>query len=266
MKLLKVQISNFATKMAAASTKNTKDSAGKRLGIKTLGGHEVYPNDILIKQRGFKWKPGLNTFYTVDQTIHSKVEGVVKFTKEFLKQGKITRKLTYIHVIPKTHNKKEGVYNVPYCYHPELYPELAQFNPQFTNWDVKKSVVRKDNFRGKKKLLPHWERFRGQIEKERVREEIERDFGEGDSEIVLDLTDFRHSEVGRGFRGRQVFGEKREDFPVKAREGLRGIVLPERVLREREVEGEDEGDLFVKYEDDVNKRIQIIGEHFKNYE
>jgi large subunit ribosomal protein L27 len=64
----------FASKMQASSTQKTKDSAGKRLGIKKLGGNEVFPNDILARQRGFKWHPGLNTYYGKDHTIHSKIE------------------------------------------------------------------------------------------------------------------------------------------------------------------------------------------------
>lgn len=65
---------NFATKMQATSTNKTKDSAGRRLGVKKFGGEEVFPNDILIRQRGFKWKPGQNTYVGKDHTIHSKLE------------------------------------------------------------------------------------------------------------------------------------------------------------------------------------------------
>ncbi len=48
----------FASKMQASSTKNKKDSAGKRVGVKKFGGQEVQPNDIICRQRGFKWKSG----------------------------------------------------------------------------------------------------------------------------------------------------------------------------------------------------------------
>ena len=47
--------------------------------IKVLGDQEVYPNDIIARQRGFKWKSGKNVIVGVDQTIHAKVEGIVKF-------------------------------------------------------------------------------------------------------------------------------------------------------------------------------------------
>ena len=69
------KISNsFATKMQASSTHKTKDSAGRRLGVKKFGDEEVFPNDILIRQRGFKWRPGKNTFVGKDHTIHSQIE------------------------------------------------------------------------------------------------------------------------------------------------------------------------------------------------
>ncbi len=44
------------------------------LGVKKLGGHEVYPDDILVRQRGFRWHPGKNTYAGRDHTIHSKIE------------------------------------------------------------------------------------------------------------------------------------------------------------------------------------------------
>ncbi len=116
----------FATKLQAASTKNKKDSAGKRLGVKVFGGEVTYPNDVLIRQRGMKWKAGLNTHRGVDHTIHSKIEGVTKFTKEY--EG--TKKVTTIHVIPKHGENKKHRPPMPYTYHPELYPELAVYNSE----------------------------------------------------------------------------------------------------------------------------------------
>ncbi|KAM3132745.1 hypothetical protein pb186bvf_015173 [Paramecium bursaria] len=115
----------FATKMQASSTQKTKDSAGKRLGVKKFGGEEVFPNDILIRQRGFRWKPGQNTVYGRDHTIHSKAEGVVFFRRDPHKYKK-----TYFVDIIKTENPNRTVRPPPpYCYHPELFPELAKNNP-----------------------------------------------------------------------------------------------------------------------------------------
>ena len=126
--LLRVLKDGFATKLQAASTKNKKDSAGKRLGVKIFSGSQSLPNDILIRQRGFKWRPGINTHVGRDHTIHSDIEGAIKFTKEYQRN----RKITTIHVVPKVHVNKKFRAPMPYCYHPELYPELAQFNPQPT--------------------------------------------------------------------------------------------------------------------------------------
>ncbi len=78
----------YASKMQASSTQNTKDSAGRRLGylwfqyrLKKFGNQEVMPNDIIARQRGFKWKPGNNIIIGKDHTIHSACEGIVKFRK-----------------------------------------------------------------------------------------------------------------------------------------------------------------------------------------
>ena len=86
----------------------------------------MYPNDIIIRQRGFKWRAGLNTNVGRDHTIHSKIEGQVKFTKEYIEGVKYTT----VHVLPAliTKNKLKNVH--PYMYHPELYPELAKYNPE----------------------------------------------------------------------------------------------------------------------------------------
>eukprot|EP00825_Cyclidium_porcatum_P021605 TRINITY_DN24038_c0_g1_i2.p1 TRINITY_DN24038_c0_g1~~TRINITY_DN24038_c0_g1_i2.p1 ORF type:complete len:131 (+),score=19.26 TRINITY_DN24038_c0_g1_i2:62-454(+) len=70
-----------ASKMQASSTRNQKDSRGKRLGIKKFGGEEVFPGDIIARQRGFRWHPGDNTYYGRDHTIHAKCEGKVKFVR-----------------------------------------------------------------------------------------------------------------------------------------------------------------------------------------
>ena len=66
---------NFATKMMAGSTSNKSDSAGRRLGIKKWGNtSEIYPNDILARQRGTKWMPGYHVTMSSDHTLHAKVE------------------------------------------------------------------------------------------------------------------------------------------------------------------------------------------------
>jgi len=114
----------FATKLQASSTRNNKDSAGKRLGVKKFTGEYVYPNDIVVRQRGFKWKAGLNTHYGLDHTIHASREGLIKFTKRY----KNKRKITTIHVVPTQAANTKFTRVPPFLYHPELYPNLAKFN------------------------------------------------------------------------------------------------------------------------------------------
>jgi large subunit ribosomal protein L27 len=64
----------FATKMAAGSTNNKKDSAGRRLGLKEFGQAEVLDNEIVARQRGFKWHPGDHIHVGRDHTLHASVE------------------------------------------------------------------------------------------------------------------------------------------------------------------------------------------------
>ena len=75
--------------MMAGSTSNTKDSAGKRLGIKKMGRAEVLENEILVRQRGFKWRPGYNVHHGRDHTIHSSVEVLIFCSFNFLGLGRM---------------------------------------------------------------------------------------------------------------------------------------------------------------------------------
>jgi large subunit ribosomal protein L27 len=67
-----------STKSQGSST-NGRDSAGQRLGIKAFGGERVTAGSILIRQRGTKIFPGRNVGLGSDDTIFSKINGVVKF-------------------------------------------------------------------------------------------------------------------------------------------------------------------------------------------
>ncbi len=69
----------MAHKKAGGSSKNGRDSAGRRLGIKKYGGERVVPGNIIVRQRGTKWKPGRNVGLGKDHTIFSLVEGNVAF-------------------------------------------------------------------------------------------------------------------------------------------------------------------------------------------
>lgn len=71
----------MAQKKAAGSSKNGRDSAGRRLGVKKFGGETVIPGNIIIRQRGTKYHPGENVGLGKDHTIFSLIEGSVKFSK-----------------------------------------------------------------------------------------------------------------------------------------------------------------------------------------
>ena len=71
----------MATKKAGGSSRNGRDSAGRRLGVKKYGGQEVEPGQIIVRQRGTKWHPGLNVGIGKDHTIFSKIVGIVEFVK-----------------------------------------------------------------------------------------------------------------------------------------------------------------------------------------
>ena len=66
---------SFATKIMGGSTNNKRDSAGRRLGLKKWGHNaEIYPNEIILRQRGLKWHPGMHVKSTKDHTLHAEVE------------------------------------------------------------------------------------------------------------------------------------------------------------------------------------------------
>jgi large subunit ribosomal protein L27 len=69
----------MAHKKAGGSSRNGRDSESKRLGIKRYGGQKVLAGNILVRQRGTKFHPGLNVGRGNDDTLYAKAEGVVKF-------------------------------------------------------------------------------------------------------------------------------------------------------------------------------------------
>ena len=71
----------MASKKAAGSTRNGRDSAGKRLGVKRFGGETVLPGTIIVRQRGTKYDLGRNVKMGRDFTIYSVIEGQVKFER-----------------------------------------------------------------------------------------------------------------------------------------------------------------------------------------
>lgn len=71
----------MASKKAAGSTRNGRDSAGRRLGVKRFGGETVKAGTIIVRQRGTKFHLGNNVRMGRDFTIYSVIEGQVKFER-----------------------------------------------------------------------------------------------------------------------------------------------------------------------------------------
>ena len=69
----------MAHKKAGGSSRNGRDSAGRRLGVKKFGGQEVIGGNIIIRQRGTRVYPGVNVGMGKDHTLFAKIEGRVLF-------------------------------------------------------------------------------------------------------------------------------------------------------------------------------------------
>ena len=69
----------MAHKKAGGSSRNGRDSAGRRLGVKIFGGASVAPGMILVRQRGTKWHPGANVGVGKDHTLFALQNGKVEF-------------------------------------------------------------------------------------------------------------------------------------------------------------------------------------------
>lgn len=69
----------MAHKKAGGSTRNGRDSESKRLGVKCFGGEEVLPGNIIIRQRGTHFHPGVNVGCGRDHTLYARVGGKVVF-------------------------------------------------------------------------------------------------------------------------------------------------------------------------------------------
>ena len=83
----------MAHKKAGGSSRNGRDSAGRRLGVKKYGGEEVISGNIIIRQRGTKYHPGENVGMGKDHTIFAVVEGKVEFSRR--RGGR-----TFVSVVP----------------------------------------------------------------------------------------------------------------------------------------------------------------------
>ena len=83
----------MAHKKAGGSSRNGRDSAGQRLGIKKFGGESVISGNILVRQRGTQWHPGVGVGMGKDHTIFAIREGKVAFATKA--KGRV-----YVSVLP----------------------------------------------------------------------------------------------------------------------------------------------------------------------
>ena len=83
----------MAHKKAGGSSRNGRDSESKRLGVKKFGGEAVIPGNIIIRQRGTRWHPGVNVGIGKDHTLFALSEGKVTFQKK-------ANKRPYVSVMP----------------------------------------------------------------------------------------------------------------------------------------------------------------------
>jgi large subunit ribosomal protein L27 len=83
----------MAHKKAGGSSRNGRDSDGRRLGVKKFGDEAVLAGNIIIRQRGTKWHPGENVGMGKDHTLFALIEGQVKF---YVGRGE----RAYVKVVP----------------------------------------------------------------------------------------------------------------------------------------------------------------------
>ena len=83
----------MAHKKAGGSSRNGRDSAGRRLGVKIFGGEEVLAGNIIARQRGTKWHAGRNVGVGRDHTLFALIDGRVKFRSK-------TKGRVFVSVLP----------------------------------------------------------------------------------------------------------------------------------------------------------------------
>jgi large subunit ribosomal protein L27 len=83
----------MAHKKAGGSSRNGRDTAGRRLGVKKFGGEAVIAGNIIVRQRGTQWHPGAGVGIGVDHTLFALVDGKVAFKTR-------ANKRTFVSVLP----------------------------------------------------------------------------------------------------------------------------------------------------------------------
>lgn len=86
----------MAHKKAGGSSRNGRDSAGRRLGVKKFGSQDVIAGNILVRQRGTKYYPGTNVGIGKDHTLFALTDGIVRFHK-----GRLNRQFVSVDCMPQ---------------------------------------------------------------------------------------------------------------------------------------------------------------------
>ncbi|MBI1309074.1 MAG: 50S ribosomal protein L27 [Proteobacteria bacterium] len=84
----------MAHKKAGGSSRNGRDSAGRRLGVKLYGGQQAIAGNIIIRQRGTEYHPGANVGMGRDHTLFSLIDGVVNFSTGY-------KNRRFVNVLPQ---------------------------------------------------------------------------------------------------------------------------------------------------------------------
>jgi large subunit ribosomal protein L27 len=83
----------MAHKKAGGSSRNGRDSDGRRLGVKKFGGEVARAGNIIVRQRGTKWHPGLNVGIGTDHTLFALIDGKIEFKTK-------AKGRAYVSVVP----------------------------------------------------------------------------------------------------------------------------------------------------------------------
>ena len=87
----------MAHKKAGGSSRNGRDSAGQRRGVKRFGGQHVLAGNILVRQLGTRVYPGANVGMGRDYTLFAKMDGVVKY-ESFVRKRKVFKRVSIVPV------------------------------------------------------------------------------------------------------------------------------------------------------------------------
>ncbi len=91
----------MAHKKAGGSSKNGRDSNAKRRGVKRFGGQTVNAGEIIVRQKGTKFRPGENVDMGKDFTLHAEIDGKVTFTKRAVRRFDGRRyERSFVNVVP----------------------------------------------------------------------------------------------------------------------------------------------------------------------